>query len=305
MPLLSRDSNESCRKSGIFYFLDLGGLHMDEDEKTLDELWVEGTSGTDEAAEASTGPIPADDSDVLGDESQSDTDAPASSIEDQSPPFTEAQLERLAAYMQEKVLPARDEQLLREAQNRARQSQKAQDERIKQQLAPLVDTYKRLEEQGLFTREDSQREYAAAYQKTAREIEAREQQQSQAELYQRWLASGQQNVAQSNPVPNQNPTYVTSTEARMNQILAQSGLTDQDPELNNVPLKVTHDDPIEAVDYFRVKVASAVQAKKERLHATAKPKPMIDMGMGGSGGAGNPLAGIEDTDQLWEMAMKS
>jgi DNA-binding Lrp family transcriptional regulator len=277
---------------------------MDDDEKTLDELWVEGTSGTDSEPVATEDAIPADDSDLLGDESQSDTDAPAS-LPDSTPPLEEAQLQRIAEYLQEKVLQPREEALLREAQNRARQSQKAQDERIKSQLAPLVDQFKRLEEQGLYTREDSQREYAAAYQRANRDLEARETQQSQAELYQRWLAQSQQNAAQSNPVPSQNPTYVTSTEARMNQILAQSGLTDQDPELNNVPLKVTHDDPIEAVDYFRVKVASAVQAKKERLQASAKPKPMIDMGTGGGAGAGNPLAGIEDTDQLWEMAMKS
>jgi hypothetical protein len=91
----------------------------------------------------------------------------------------------------------------------------------------------------------------------------------------------------------------------MNQMLEQSGLTDQDPELANVPLKVTHDDPNEALDYFKVKVESAVKEKQQRLQTGAKPKPFIDMGTGGGAGAVNPLAGIEDNDQLWDMAMKT
>lgn len=296
-----------------FYLLS-GGNNMDdseitqEQEQSLDELWAKGkTDETEAVVDATTDPLPDDDSDLLGDEPQTEADAanvgaPAGQFD------LEAYLPRIAEYLQKEVLPSRDEQLLREAQNRARQSQKARDEQIKATLAPLVDHFRKLEQQGLYTREDSQREYAAAYKAVASETEAKEHAQQEAELRQRWLASQQGGsipAQQQAPVPGERPIWLASTEARMNQILEQSGLTETDPEWASVPLSITHPDPNEALDYFRTKVASAVQERQKRLQATAKPKPMIDMGTGGGAGASNPLAGIEDTDQLWELAMRS
>ena len=280
---------------------------MDE-EKTLDELWEAGTQETDAESVATDAPIPDDDSDVLGDEPESE-DEDVSASEPEKPYGLEAaQLQAIEKYFNEKVLPAREEAWLREAQKRARQGEKEQDKRIKEQLAPLVDQYKRLEEQGLFSREDSQREYAAAYQKVQQDIEAKENQQAEAELRQRWLAQSQgntQQAPQSDPDSYERVKQIASTEVTMQNILNQSGLTDADPELQSVPLKITHEDAKEALDYFAFKVATAVKTKEQRVKASAKAKPFIDMGTGGGSGAGNPLSGIEDTDTLWELAMRS
>jgi hypothetical protein len=270
--------------SPLFFISRLGGTHMD-DEKSLDELYELGTRETDEAADATADTIPDDDSDLLG---QADADESASTptnqfdIESLYPQFVER--------FQKEIVPQIQSQAVEEAMRRVKQGNKARDEQIKLQLAPLVDHLKRLEGQGLYTREDSARD----------EAEQREQQNVAAETRQRWLAQ------QQAPVPSeQRPIWQASTEARMNQILEQSGLLDTDAELQTVPLSITHPDPNEAVDYFRVKVESAVKAKQQRLQASAKPRPMIDMGTGGGAGQGNSLAGIEDTDQLWEMAQRA
>lgn len=278
------------------------------EEQSIDELWAQATGATDEAVD-DTDTIPDDDSDLLGDEPETANDTDESASDAASSQFNiEAHLPRIAEYLQKEVLPKRDEQLLHEAQNRARQSQKARDEQIKAQLAPLVDQFKRLEEQGLYTREDSQREYARAYQAVNAETEKRERDQADADVRQRWLAqsqgNSQQQAQQQAPDSYESVKQIASTEVTMQNILDQSGLTEQDPELAAVPLTITHADPKEALDYFKFKVATAVQEKQQRVKASAKPKPMIDMGHGGSGGAGNPLSGIEDTDQLWELAMK-
>jgi hypothetical protein len=269
---------------------------MDEErEPTTDELWDQHTSETDEAVVATTDDIPDDDSDLLGnDDAETPSPvAPAFDVEAYYPQFVER--------FQREVAPQIQSQAVEEAMRRMKMSNKQRDENIKAQLAPLVDQLKELEEQGVYTREDSQRAYAKRYQSVASETEARERAQQNAETRQRWL----QSQAQQTPVPSERPIYVTSTEARMNQILEQSGLSENDPEFKSVPLSITHPDPNEAVDYFKVKVESAVKARNQRLQTNAKPKPFIDMGTGGGAGQGNSLAGIEDLDQLWEMSQRS
>lgn len=281
----------------------------DEQEQSLDELWEKGKTGeTDEPLVATDESIPDDDSDVLGDEPQ----APETDAANAGAPAGQFDLESLfpqiAERFQKEFAPQIQSQAVEEAMRRMKQSQKARDEQIKASLAPLVDHFKKLEQQGLYTREDSQREYAAAYKAVASETEAKEHAQQEAELRQRWLQTQQGGsipAQQQAPVPSERPIWQASTEARMNQILEQSGLSESDPEWASVPLSITHPDPNEALDYFRTKVASAVQERQKRLQASAKPKPMIDMGTGGGAGASNPLAGIEDTDQLWELAMRS
>lgn len=268
-----------------------------EEDKTIDELWEQATHEPDAPADATAEDIPADDSDVLEEPKAEATDAPA------SPPAPQFDLEQVfpafAERFQKELAPQIQSQAVEEAMRRMKQSAKARDEQIKATLAPLVAYLQQQEQQGLIAREDSNRALQEAYRNANREAEEKDRAQTEYELRQQWLSRQQQ------PVPTERPAWIASTEAKMYEALERSGLQETDPEFRLIPTKVTHDDPNEALDYYRVKVATAVQEKQKRLQASAKPKPLIDMGTGGGTGAGNPLAGIEDTDQLWELAMKS
>ena len=289
----------------------------DEQELTSDELWQEAQE--DEALPDDDSDLEADgleegtDEDGDGDGTTSRTDAPAQS---QSQLDKEALYQEFAARFEKEKLPARDEQLAQSVQNRLQQSIKDRDANIKRQLAPLAKYLQGLQTQGFHTPEEASKEYQKAYQELAAEQSAQEQQQQQAGLYQKWLASRQPSQS-SAPEGQVQPQQVRDWEALMTQRIQTTTLADDDPEWKQMPLeqqadgsfklKVTHANPQEAFAYVRSWMETLEQQKAQRLAQTA-PKAQrknlfpVDMGGGGSVGAGS-TRGIEDTDQLWSMAM--
>ncbi len=272
----------------------------DEREPSIDELYEQSLGAEDE--------LPADDSDLEGDEdaaAEAEDQTPDEESDDSAPPGfdPESYLKRVEEHFQKNVLPQYSEQVLREAMNRTRQSQRAREQEIQKQLAPLIAYLSTQEQQGLASREDSQRAIQQQAQKLSQEMDAAESAQQQADLRQQWLALQQQ------PAPQEVPVWVSSTEARLNQVVERSGLDETDPEFAKLPSKITHSDPNEAIEYMELKVAALVQEKEKRLAQngqapTRKPKPFVDMGAGGSPGSANPIAGIEDIDQLWQMGTR-
>lgn len=263
---------------------------MDED-KTLDELWALTDDGTPSVEETDS-----ELSEQPTGEAEAEETADATNADEQPTASNEDAL--LDKWEQER-LPRYREEWTRDVMNRMRQSMNDRDANIKAQLAPVWELLQKQAATGYLTEEDAKEQYTQAYRQMHAQAEASEQQRAQAELYQQWAASQPQAQPQDT-----RPDWARSIETRMNNVLAQSGLTDADPELKKIPLQITHPDPNEALDYFELKVATAVQEKKNRL-AQAKPRkerPFVDMGMGGSAGRDNPIAGKEDIDELWNLA---
>lgn len=266
---------------------------MDE-EKNLDELWAltdDGTPSVDEAdSELSEQPTGEAEGTETGD--ATNADAETSSEDD-----LDARLEaKLAA-----LLPRYRDEWTRDVMNRTRQSMTDRDNQIKAQLAPVWELLRQQAATGYLTEDDAKEQYAQQYRQMHAQAEANAQQQAQAELYQQWLAQQQPQQQQET-----RPEWALSIESRMNNILAESGLTDADPELKKVPLQITNPNPGEALAHFELAVATAKREKESRLARNPtrpkKERPFVDMGMGGSAARDNPLSGKEDIDELWNMA---
>lgn len=267
---------------------------MDE-EKNLDELWAltnDGTPSVDETdSELSEQPTGEAEGTETGDATNADDSA--TSEEDDLDARLEA---KLAA-----ILPKYRDEWTREVMNRTRQSMTDRDNQIKAQLAPVWKMLQQQAATGYLTEEDAKEQYAQQYRQMHVEAEQYAQQQAQAELYQQWLAQQQPQQQQET-----RPEWALSIESRMNNILAESGLTDADPELKKVPLQITNPNPGEALAHFELAVATAKREKESRLARNPmrpkKERPFVDMGMGGSAARDNPLSGKEDIDELWNMA---
>lgn len=272
---------------------------MNEPEQNTDELWEQSFAedGTPLVADADSETL-ADSTDEAGTEEQAD----ATTAEGQDTPESDdddfdARVEaRLAA-----LLPRYRDEWTRDVMNRTRQSMTDRDNQIKARLAPVVALLQKQQQAGYLTPEDANEQYQQAYRQMHVQADEAERKQAQAELYQQWLA---QQTPQSQQETR--PAWALSIESRMNHLLEQSGLTDADPELKKVPLTITNPDPNEALTYFELAIATARKEKETRLaqapRQARKEKPFVDMGVGGSAGRENPLAGKEDIDELWKMA---
>jgi hypothetical protein len=207
-------------------------------------------------------------------------------------------LPRVVQHFEQNVLPQYRDQWLREAQNRARQSQDERQKRIEQRLQPLFDTLQRLQTDGYLSPEDAQKQLAAAHQQVSQQEDAQAKAQSDWEQRQAWLAStnAQTQAAQ--------PAWAGQWEQAINGVLQQSKLEEGDPELELIPTTLTDPDPTRALALMRESVATAEKMKEQRIASERprRPKPFVDMGTGASGGNGNPLAGIEDVGDLWNLA---
>lgn len=260
-------------------------------EPTSDELWQDAQDKPNVLEPDGTLSVPVQ---VEQDTAQEQPAAPEFDIT----PY----LPQIAQYVRENELPQFQSATIEETMRRTKQSIQARDAAINARLAPIAQMLQDQEQQGVITPEYRQQQLTTA----ARNIRtAVDNEQQQAE-YLAQLQAQQQAAQQQVPVAQ----WVLSTQDQFDQILLQSGLTADDPEYTNLPQEITIPDPHEAVDYYRVKVTQATEAKQKRLGITptrsnGKPRreaPMMDTGMGGGAGRANPIAGVEDTDELWRMA---
>jgi hypothetical protein len=263
------------------------------EELDSDELWEQAQA---QGADSSPPPVETEDTESAPPEPE----APTFDIS----PY----LPQIADYFVQNVLPQYQTQAVDAAMKRTTASIRDRDKAINQRLAPLLTLLQRQHQQGLLTPEDAQREYAEAHKIAAQELaDAEEKAQALAEY------QALQNRQTPVPVDTPRPVWIVDTEDEMNKLLAQSGLTDADPELALVPSEITHPSPRQALKDFEYAVATAVQVKQQRIGQStgpangngAKPRPRVptlDMGTGGSPGSINPIANVEDTDELWRLA---
>lgn len=265
-----------------------------------DKLWEESQAGDATAfvddepdelvASATVQPTGEDGSDAT----PSDEDSP-------SPFDKNALFQEFTQHFEQNVLPVVRQQIIDETMNRSRQSMKARDDAINAKLAPV---YRLLEQQvkaGYLTEDDAAQQYRAEHQRVSQEQVAQEEQAQKAQLYQQWLAQQQ---------PAQVPEYAKEYEADMQAVLDNSTLEEGDPELEQLATKITDPDPERALKMLERRVATLEKQKQTRLAREAKPKKdrtgaFVDMGTGGGASSGNPLAGIDDEDELWDKAKAS
>ncbi len=266
-------------------------MNTDEErelEPTTDDLWLQ--TQTDDAT------APVEESDTPETTTPTD-DEPEAAAQPFDP---EAFKRELYEHFEKTVLPQREEQVLREAQKRARQSQEDREKRINDKLAPVWALLQRQQQAGYLTPEDAQAQLREAHQQVTQQEEAQAKQQAEWEQRQQWLARQQ---------PSQ-PARAVDAEGWgkiFTQILQSSGLKDGDPELELIPLEVSDPDPLRAKALIESAVAEAVKTKQQRIkdtpaRKTADLRTMPDMGVGAGAGGVNPLAGIEDMDELWKLS---
>jgi hypothetical protein len=272
-----------------------GELMNEFPEKTTDELWDE--SQRDDA----TASVDDEDSDALG-TATAETNTDESSEEtpdDEDAQFEDALFLKFSERFKQEVLPSLQQQVIAETMNRTRQSMKARDEELQKQLAPLVKNLQKQQQQGYITAEDANAQYQEALAEERQAQAERELQAQQHAAAQAWAAQGQ---TASTPTPG----WATTWEQQMNLLLERSGLKDTDPEFQYVPLQLSDPDPKNAMAVFKQGIATALEEKKVRLakERPAKPKSdgFVDMGTGGGAGKENPIANVDDPDQLWALA---
>jgi hypothetical protein len=103
-----------------------------------------------------------------------------------------------------------------------------------------------------------------------------------------------------------NPNIKAQVEQQFAQIWQASGLQPNDPEVALLPTQLSGD-PQNAVSQYRQAVQNALYAKQLRMKAASqqpkKTPPRVDMSSGQQVPRNtNPLAGIEDPDELWNLA---
>lgn len=271
---------------------------QDNTEQTTDELWEQSQADAATADVDDDAPESFESATVETEAQGTDDETPT---DDDNPPAfdKEALFQEFSQRFAQSVLPSVQQQWLNEAMNRTRQSMKARDEQIKAQLAPVLELLQQQQAMGYVTAEDATAQYREMYQKVAQQQEQREEQAQKAAAYQQFLA-------QSQTPAYVKPEWANNYEALMQEVLDNSTLEDGDPELAKIPLTISDPDPNRAFQLFEKWVKTAETNKQNRL---AKERPrhpksqgFVDMGTGGGAGATNPLAGIEDTDQLWQLA---
>lgn len=134
-----------------------------------------------------------------------------------------------------------------------------------------------------------------------------EQEEYARERQTRAYQDAQTQVQQGTPTANPTKEQVEAQFARMFQ---QSGLAANDPELRLLPESLSGS-PTEALSAYQAAVQAAVRAKQQRLGQTQpvsaptnpkKTPPSMDLGGGNPVPPGNPLADINDPDELWRLA---
>lgn len=267
----------------------------EESEFHSDELWCESLMA--DGAGASVPP---------------DADA---GVGQQEPPVEEEEefdiepyLPRIEERLRETLLPKFREEAAAEVMKRTRQSLEARDKAIAAQLQPLNEVLEKLVQQGVLSEQERTAELFRRVQMAAMGYD---QAQAQREAEAQIAAIRQQQMSADQPQPE----WVVSTERQFEQILQNSGLAADDPELAIVPKEITNPDPYKAVAEFKAAVETAARAKQVRLgeanggNGATQPAararvPFIDMGTGAGAGKPNPIANIEDPDELWRASGK-